>query len=324
MSRARIFRSTIPGRAAAQVGRWHAARKPQHDALSDIPPPTLNGETWPRSTPTHALPTELEDLSPEDVNAVVYFSDNSHEGITESLRSFHNASAVGMIATSTPFVTGRPFTLFHNKDIHSSGAVGMCINGFTPPRHNVVFPALKAITRACMVTSSEGNLVHTLDNKNPTEILLHGIERHKLMVNKDVNLAFRESQFYLWVAQEDKSPEQVFRINSGDPSRGTIALEGDLAPPVGSRVQMLHLPENYLDSRLPVLNRPNCRVNMNFLTVPSEPPPTLLTPLSIGVSRIPHAVGWIRTGRRKDLGKHQSRKVTSVWDSILRPGGYRY
>ena len=32
---------------------------------------------------------------------------------------------MGLIASSTPFINGRPFTLFFNDEIHSSGAVGV-------------------------------------------------------------------------------------------------------------------------------------------------------------------------------------------------------
>ena len=57
------------------------------------------------------------------------------------------------MASSTPFVTGRPFTLFYNNEIHSSGAVGICLDAPAPPKENIVFPALKAITRHYKITS---------------------------------------------------------------------------------------------------------------------------------------------------------------------------
>lgn len=34
---------------------------------------------------------------------------------------------IGLIASPTPFATGRPHTLFSGKDIHSEGAVGIAI-----------------------------------------------------------------------------------------------------------------------------------------------------------------------------------------------------
>ena len=36
-------------------------------------------------------------------------------------------SQIGLIASPTPFVTGRPHTLFSGKDIYSDGAVGIAI-----------------------------------------------------------------------------------------------------------------------------------------------------------------------------------------------------
>jgi hypothetical protein len=61
-----LFRSTIPGRAAPQVGRWHAFRKKddvdqaaQH-GLDDV----FNnwGELWDRSAGENKLPVELQGL----------------------------------------------------------------------------------------------------------------------------------------------------------------------------------------------------------------------------------------------------------------------
>jgi hypothetical protein len=39
----------------------------------------------------------------------------------------HSRRKLGLIATSTPFITGRPVTLFHNQNIYDSGAVGIAL-----------------------------------------------------------------------------------------------------------------------------------------------------------------------------------------------------
>ena len=63
-SEAVLFRSTIPGRASPQVGRWHAFRKKDHDhdqmALHAV---YHNwGELWDRSFGQNELPIELQGL----------------------------------------------------------------------------------------------------------------------------------------------------------------------------------------------------------------------------------------------------------------------
>jgi small ligand-binding sensory domain FIST len=61
---------------------------------------------------------------------------------------------IGLIASSTPFVTGRPVTLFHNANVHSSGAVGIALTGGGIPRSSIEFPGLKSITPPLIVTRS--------------------------------------------------------------------------------------------------------------------------------------------------------------------------
>jgi hypothetical protein len=61
-----VFRSTIPGRAAPQVGRWHAFRKKDDDdqdvrrGLDDVFDNW--GEVWDRSAGENKLPVELQGL----------------------------------------------------------------------------------------------------------------------------------------------------------------------------------------------------------------------------------------------------------------------
>src|ERR1700722_3453330 len=61
---------------------------------------------------------------------------------------------VGLIASSTPFITGRPVTLFHNDKIYSSGAVGVALTGLQKdtPRPRIDFPELMAISEGLTIT----------------------------------------------------------------------------------------------------------------------------------------------------------------------------
>ena len=68
-TRAKVFRSTIPGRPVTQVGRWHMARKvgmkdgldsSNEGFIGEVPPGTFDGESWPRMREAEPLPEEIE------------------------------------------------------------------------------------------------------------------------------------------------------------------------------------------------------------------------------------------------------------------------
>lgn len=112
---ATLFRSTIPGRKAVQVGRWHALR--QKDEQTDTRDYSQNVD-WEgalsKSYDSDALPPALQDLpyvhtmylickvlthdydSVDDVDSIVYLSDNAPEGLTSALSKFSFASKVSI------------------------------------------------------------------------------------------------------------------------------------------------------------------------------------------------------------------------------------
>ena len=45
-------------------------------------------------------------------------------------------------------------TLFHNENVHSSGAVGIALTGNGPPKSNIEFPGLRCITPPLTVSRS--------------------------------------------------------------------------------------------------------------------------------------------------------------------------
>ncbi|OJT13297.1 hypothetical protein TRAPUB_10063 [Trametes pubescens] len=245
---ATLFRSTIPGRKAVQVGRWHAMHK---DAQPDHEEPAL-GESMPdwdntmsRVYEGQALPVELESLRAADVHSILYFSDNAPEGLCSSLLKFRLATKLGLIGTSTPFVTGRPYTLFHNERIHSDGAVGVCLSSSARPAAYSVFPGLEAITRPMIVTDSDGNLVNSLDHANPSSLLLHAIKNHPAVAGSAQGIS-PDLRLYIGTLHQKANGHQelvqLSSIMSGDPSRGSIALDAEGAPAEGSLVQIFLLP----------------------------------------------------------------------------------
>ncbi|THH19213.1 hypothetical protein EW146_g1907 [Bondarzewia mesenterica] len=231
------FRSDIRGRTESQVGRWHAMRNKEGAAQEMEVEKHLTGkvdweDVWSRSVGENDLPLELQSLRPQDVHTVITLTDNAPQGLTNALNAFPRATKLGLIATSTPFITGRPFTLMHNQAIYSSGAVGLALTSRVRPSVDTAFPGLRALTPSVRVTRSEANLVHELDHGNPSQLLLSAIQKHGID-----NEAAKEDEFYLFVLRQN-GRVQVHRIMSGDPTRGTMALESDAAPAEGTLVQV--------------------------------------------------------------------------------------
>ncbi|KAI0375818.1 hypothetical protein BV20DRAFT_18529 [Pilatotrama ljubarskyi] len=251
---ATLFRSTIPGRKAAQVGRWHALHKsgaPEPEA-----PSTSEGMDWDFALSNaydgSALPAALQNLSAEKIDSILYFSDNAPEGLSSTLSHFAPATKLGLIGSSTPFITGRPYTLFHNDSIHSSGAVGVCLSSPIRPYTQSAFPGLEAITRPMIVTSSEGNLVNALDNANPSRLLLHAIQSHPSLGPLAEQGISSELKLYMGTLKQKGGThelDQLYYVMSGDPSRGSLALDTDAAPAEGALVQVfLLLPSAAVDA----------------------------------------------------------------------------
>ncbi|KAF9221513.1 hypothetical protein BS17DRAFT_784868 [Gyrodon lividus] len=281
------FRSTVPGRAEPQVGRWHANRKRSDGyngferersgthgdvgnagarALSDAS--GIGAEidwekVWDRSARAmsfsesfslgsglhlETLPDALRNLDSSVVDNILYFSDRAPEGIANVLEgAFPQANKLSLMASSTPFLTGRPVTLFHNGKILSDGAVGVALtpSSSSAPVVELSFPPLVALSPDLEITSSEGNLILSLNSGNPTKLLLAAIHKYGLSVSGDTTWVGKEDEFYMGIVDISSNKlTQLHRINSGDPSRGTIALDTASTPREGSVVRLYHLPRH--------------------------------------------------------------------------------
>ncbi|KZT64251.1 hypothetical protein DAEQUDRAFT_815115 [Daedalea quercina L-15889] len=248
------FRSDIPGRNAPQVGRWHAFRKKDQGGFGSGETVQANAENvnwedvWAKNVDVSPLPPGLQSIPVDEAHTVIYLSDDAPEGLSNSLQALPVATKMGLIASSTPFVTGRPYTLFHGGSVYSSGAVGLCIHSSPRPELYVNFPGLQALTPPMLVTESEGNLVLALDGKNPSRVLLSAIEARKNFSPADDQSAkllkvMKDDLFFLGVLENNAEHGsskicQVYHINSGDPSRGSLALESESAPSQGTKVQI--------------------------------------------------------------------------------------
>ncbi|KAG1777207.1 hypothetical protein EV702DRAFT_1226200 [Suillus placidus] len=243
------FRSTITGPADPQVGRWHAARRSSTQQLPVAQSNVFeefNGvlgrvsweDIWNRSATSaqKMMPVELRMARPEDVSSILYFSDKAPEGFAKALKAtFPHAHEAGFLASSTPFITGRPVTLFHDGEIYSDGAIGIALQpSLSHTSLTVKFPGLVDLTPDLQITSSEGNLILTVDNGNPTRVLLAAMNKHRL---DGCDVLLKDDEFYIGVMSDGKV-ERLHRITSGDPSRGTISLGTMSAPPQGSIIRV--------------------------------------------------------------------------------------
>jgi len=110
-----------------------------------------------------------------NVHTLLYFTDDAPEGLNKSLNhNFPNATNLALVGSSTPFITGRPFTLLRDSKAFSEGAIGIALTGKRPSlKSQVGFEGLSAFSKVFTVTSSQSNLVHTLDDTNPSQVLVN-------------------------------------------------------------------------------------------------------------------------------------------------------
>ncbi|KAF5367783.1 hypothetical protein D9615_010494 [Tricholomella constricta] len=241
------FRSSLPGRSTPQVGRWHAFRTKDDAPAAPTEPPAPDAqytwaEIWARNTQDTALPESLHDLNPADVSEVLYLTDRAPEGLLNSLGAFPGATRLGLVAASTPFITGRPVTLFHNDKIHESGAVGLALRRIPRGRASTDFPGVVPISAPTTVTRCEGNMVNELNDTNPTQLLLRAIRERKL--DTDTSGSFKDNESFLLGTLHKGTVQQMYSITAGDPSRGSISLASQTAPVVGTQVQFFHRPKS--------------------------------------------------------------------------------
>ncbi|KAF5314565.1 hypothetical protein D9611_007034 [Ephemerocybe angulata] len=241
-SEAVCFRSTIQGDRQAQVGRWHSFRKSEEDA--GTPWPLTDGpiswdDVWGRRGEAEdSVSLDLGNTRPEDVQSLVYFTDRSYQGLSRSLvQSYPLASKVGLIATPTLTVTELPATLLHQNSILSTGAIGLALK--KPYTQNLAFQNLQSISEPMHVDNSQGNIIQSLNgDTNPTQILLRILENTPgTTASNPAAFRFLNEKVFIGQVGADGQPYRVVHLTSGDPSRGGLAVSGDLAPTPGSKVQ---------------------------------------------------------------------------------------
>ncbi|KAG0048322.1 hypothetical protein BGZ83_006695 [Gryganskiella cystojenkinii] len=160
------------------------------------------------------------------------------------------ASKIGLIASSTPFITGRPVTMFYDGKWVQDGVVGVAITKTkdvqaSKEKHtaSIEYPSLATLGPAMKITRCRGNIILELDESNATRLLLDRLKATPLTKDKEYFLATGTPAT---TADSDKdvqldmSKATVYKITGGDPSKGNMAVDTvhDLA--VGQWVQFIH------------------------------------------------------------------------------------
>ncbi|RUS23240.1 hypothetical protein BC937DRAFT_90187 [Endogone sp. FLAS-F59071] len=192
-------------------------------------------------------------------------SDKEPYQLLETLdHHFSQSVKLGLIATSTPFITGRPYTLFHNARVLSGGVVGFAVTEEEEPNAGawseeeglgivtgvgeveIRHPGLESelVTRLGDYTKviagnnqtsslsrpippslrSRGNIILELDDTRATQLLFD-------LVNKVPSASTsKDKEFYLAVAPSgtegiEETAMVVNRITSGDPIKGNMAVD---------------------------------------------------------------------------------------------------
>ncbi|KAF9950367.1 hypothetical protein BGZ72_007970 [Mortierella alpina] len=160
------------------------------------------------------------------------------------------ASKVGLMASSTPFITGRPVTMFYDGKLVQDGVLGVSLVKKARnhkeieegTRTLVEYPSMAPLGPAMQITRCRGNIILELDESNATRLLLDRLQATTLTKDKEFFLATGEptAADQDEDANVDMSNATVYRITGGDPSKGNMAVDTVHDLKVGQWVQFIH------------------------------------------------------------------------------------
>ncbi|KAF9200285.1 hypothetical protein BGZ49_009496 [Haplosporangium sp. Z 27] len=169
------------------------------------------------------------------------------------------ASKIGLIASSTPFITGRPVTMFYDGKIVQDGVLGVSVvreikdSKNAESRTSIEYPTLASLGPAMQITRCRGNIILELDESNATRLLLDRLKSTTLTKDKEYFLATGE----LIESTQDQDVNidmlkaTVYKIIGGDPSKGNMAVDTVHDLSVGQWVQFTHhnksMPDGHYD-----------------------------------------------------------------------------
>ncbi|KAF9345573.1 hypothetical protein BGX26_002975 [Mortierella sp. AD094] len=197
--------------------------------------------------PEAALP--LDSSSGSTSQDIFMLSDLEVHQFLEALdNASPEANKVGLLASSTPFITGRPVTMFYDGKIVQDGVLGVSVVRDAKDgkggenRTSVEYPTLAPLGPAMQITRCRGNIILELDESNATRLLLDRLKATTLTKDKEYFLATSES-IESTQGQDvnvDMSKATVYKITGGDPSKGNMAVDTVHDLNVGQWVQFIH------------------------------------------------------------------------------------
>ncbi|KAF9155205.1 hypothetical protein BG015_010695 [Linnemannia schmuckeri] len=200
--------------------------------------------------PTAALPPSSSSASAsgskETNQDIMMISDLEVHQFLEALDTANPAaSKVGLMASSTPFITGRPVTMFYDGQLVQDGVLGVSILKRPASKQeitSVTYPSMSPLGPAMQITRCRGNIILELDESNATRLLLDRLQATTLTKDKEYFLATGEPTTPTSgsVAQVDMSKATVYKITGGDPSKGNMAVDTVHDLQVGQWVQFIH------------------------------------------------------------------------------------
>ncbi|KAF9438765.1 hypothetical protein BGZ76_005071 [Entomortierella beljakovae] len=195
----------------------------------------------------------LPSKSPSTTQDILLVSDLEVHQFLEALdNASPKASKVGLLASSTPFITGLPVTMFYDGKILQDGILGVSIiresnksNNTSTGEENmssIEYPTLAPLGPAMQITRCRGNIILELDESNATKLLLDQLKSVKLTKEKEYFLATGEVEgsSQSSSANVDMSKATVYKITGGDPSKGNMAVDTVHDLNVGQWVQFIH------------------------------------------------------------------------------------
>ncbi|KAF9135637.1 hypothetical protein BGW39_001517 [Mortierella sp. 14UC] len=192
--------------------------------------------------PTAALPPSTATATAEQ--DIMMISDLEVHQFLEALDTANpEASKVGLMATSTPFITGRPVTMFYDGQLVQDGVLGVSIlktRKAQKEETSVTYPSMSPLGPAMQITRCRGNIILELDESNATRLLLDRLQATTLTKDKEYFLATGEPNTSGSDAQVDMSKATVYKITGGDPSKGNMAVDTVHDLQVGQWVQFIH------------------------------------------------------------------------------------
>ncbi|KAJ3415770.1 hypothetical protein HDV05_004234 [Chytridiales sp. JEL 0842] len=251
-----VFQTESLGRKSKGVGRW-----PEMNAsgsfLTSAGQDKGRGDGWGgfdmsrfSSEITHGREEEVvlpEGLKGADVkkgDVIVTISDSDPHAFLEILdRHYPSTPKFGIVATMTPFSTGLPQTLYSTKKTLSQGLLGLVISPPLEKKLNVGMTngTLEPFSDWMRITNCRGNVILTLDDAFAARSLLKSTESGGVegLISGDKELYLEVDTFGSGTKFEVGSGEKVYKIISGDPSKGTIAVDCERDLKVGMGVRTI-------------------------------------------------------------------------------------